>query len=74
MVFYVFKNELEDGSTAISPFNTEKLLVKVNDEDFIYRLPLASMVEKKVCPEDQELLNGNWVYCPWHGTKLEEQQ
>lgn len=70
MIFYVFKNNLEDGTIAISPYNKGKLLVKVNDTDFIYRLPLQSMVEKKTCPEDQEQLNGNWEYCPWHGTKL----
>ncbi|MFC4632386.1 hypothetical protein ACFO3O_00590 [Dokdonia ponticola] len=70
MIFYVFRNDLEDGTTAISPYNKGKLLVKVNDTDFIYRLPLQSMVEKKICPEDQEQLNGNWEYCPWHGTEL----
>lgn len=70
MIFYVFKNNLEDGTTAISPYNKGKLLVKVNDTDFTYRLPLQSMVEKKICPEDQEQLNGNWEYCPWHGTEL----
>lgn len=70
MIFYVFKNDLEDGTTAISPYNTGKLDIKVNGTGFIYRLPLQSMVEKKTCPEDQEQLNGNWEYCPWHGTKL----
>jgi len=70
MIFYVFKNDLEDGTTAISPYNTGKLDVKVNDANFIYRLPLQSMVKKKTCPEDQELINGNWEYCPWHGSKL----
>ncbi len=70
MIFYVFKNNLEDGTTAISPYNTGKLDIKVNDAGFIYRLPLQSMVEKKICSEDQEQLNGNWEYCPWHGTKL----
>jgi hypothetical protein len=70
MIFYVFKNDLEDGTTAISPYNTGKLDVKVNGTGFIYRLPLQSMVEKKTCPKDQEQLNGNWEYCPWHGTKL----
>ncbi len=70
MIFYVFKNELEDGTTAISPYHKGKLYVKVNDEDFIYRLPIQAMVEKKICPEDGEYLNGNWEYCPWHGSKL----
>lgn len=74
MVFYVFKNELEDGTLAISPYNSGKLSVQVNDADFIYRLPIQAMVEKKVCPEDQEKLNGNWDYCPWHGIKLVEQK
>lgn len=74
MIFYVFKNDLEDGTTAISPYNTGKLDIKVNDASFIYRLPIQSMVEKKTCPEDQEQLNGNWEYCPWHGTKLIEQK
>lgn len=70
MIFYVFKNELDDGTTAISPYHKGKLYVKVNDEDFIYRLPIQAMVEQKVCPEDGEYLNGNWEYCPWHGSKL----
>jgi hypothetical protein len=70
MNFYVFKNTLEDGTIAISPFNKGELYVKINDADFKYRIPLQSMVEKKICPKDGEHLNGNWDYCPWHGSKL----
>lgn len=72
-----FGNSIEvfafDNSDKIIPLNLEsgKFSVKVNNETFDYRLPLASLVEKKVCPEDNEKLNGNWMYCPWHGKKLE---
>jgi hypothetical protein len=28
---------------------------------------------KKIRPEEGELLNGNWEFCPWHGKKLNTQ-
>ncbi len=44
--------------------------IKLNGEEFKYRLPLGSVLAKKTCPLYNEQLNGAWKYCPWHGTKL----
>ncbi len=46
--------------------------IKVNQTKFRFALPLSSLVKKKKCPVDNELLSGNWKFCPWHGTKLEQ--
>ena len=33
---------------------------------------MSSLISEKRCPEDDELMNGTWNYCPIHGDKLEE--
>lgn len=69
--FHVFNEKSKDGKTIASPTQTGKFTVVFNTEtQFVFRLPLSSMVEEKQCPVDNELLNGNWEYCPWHGKKL----
>jgi len=42
----------------------------VDDLQFEFRTPLASLVPKRRCPVDGEALSGNWQYCPWHGKPL----
>lgn len=36
-----------------------------------WRLPLTSLSPPKVCPVDQERMQANWKFCPWHGVKLD---
>ena len=61
-----------DNSNRITPSMLEQgqFSIEVNGTVFDYRLPLSSLVPKKVCPVDNKTHNGNWVYCPWHGEKL----
>ena len=74
MEFHVFPEKAQDGSLIAAPLSRGEFTVVFNEnEDFKFKLPLSSMVEKKACPEDGELLNGNWEYCPWHGKKLKIQ-
>lgn len=72
MNFYVFKNLDEKDNLIAGPLQKGQIAIDVNNVDFTFRLPLSSMVEKKSCPVNNELLNGNWEYCPWHGKKLIE--
>ena len=74
MKFHVFKEVGKDGKRIASATEAGELTVLFNKENkFTYKLPLACLVEEKVCPTDGELLNGNWVFCPWHGKKLKLQ-
>ncbi|MCB0382298.1 MAG: hypothetical protein KDD05_03070 [Psychroserpens sp.] len=61
-----------DNSNKVTPSMLEQgqFSIEVNGTVFDYRLPLSSLVPKKVCPVDNKTHNGNWVYCPWHGEKL----
>ena len=45
--------------------------VQVFEETLEWKLPLGSLMPPKTCPVDGQLLNGAWLYCPWHGKKLE---
>lgn len=74
MRFHVFKKSGKDGKPIAHPTQAGEFTVLFNKENkFTFKLPLACLVEEKVCPEDGELLNGNWEYCPWHGKKLKLQ-
>ncbi|WP_420573161.1 hypothetical protein [Kordia sp.] len=74
MEFFVFPERAKNGSLIASPLSKGEFTVLFNkDEEFKFKLPLSSMVEKKICPTDNELLNGNWEFCPWHGKKLKIQ-
>lgn len=74
MQLNIFKNTNSKGNPIAGTLQKGQITVAVNDEEFVYRLPLSAMVAKKTCPKDNELLNGNWEYCPWHGKKLIEKQ
>ena len=40
---------------------------------FYWRLPLDVLTPPKYCPLDNEKLSGKFIYCPYHGKKLESQ-
>jgi len=69
--FYVFP--LFEDDSSIDPYKDGSFTVLVNDESFKYKLPLGSLFEKKKCTIDDELYNGAWTYCPFHGSELIEQ-
>ena len=72
MQLNVFKKTNSEGNLIAGPLQKGQISLNVNDQEFVYRLPLSAMVTKKICPKDGEILNGNWDYCPWHGKKLIE--
>ncbi len=74
MQLNVFKKTNSEGTLIAGPLQKGQISVDVNGKEFVYRLPISAMVARKICPKDNELLNGNWEYCPWHGKKLIEKQ
>lgn len=62
------------GHALADPLNPGRFTINVFDEKFTWRLPLGSLLPQKRCPEDGEMLNGAWTFCPIHGVKLEEVQ
>ena len=65
--FFIFKN---DQHQILNSYEKGKLNFLLNGETFTFRTPFNALVESKICPQDQEKLNGNWDYCPWHGVPL----
>lgn len=74
MDFHVFKEVGKDGKSIASATQSGEFTILLNRENkFNFKLPLSCLVKEKVCPTDGELLNGNWIFCPWHGKKLKLQ-
>lgn len=71
MHFFCFPAKTEEGRLIADPLESGELAVKMGDKTFQWRLPLGSLLPPKVCPVDGEQLNGAWIYCPWHGDKLQ---
>jgi len=58
--FHVFEKRGKNGKliTPMSEYGEFSVLLNQKTK-FNFKLPLASIVEEKVCPEDEEMLNGN---------------
>lgn len=73
MHFYLFK-DVQDPLLKLAEASKEGAFrVRLDTEDFNWKLPLSSLVKPKKCPVDGALLDGTWTYCPYHGNKLVEQ-
>lgn len=67
--FFIYNNK-KDGTRIIDPTKTGSFHVELGKENFLWKLPLISLMKEKTCPVDQETMEGNWIYCPIHGQKL----
>ena len=67
--FFIYNN-MKNGKRIIDPTKPGVFKVELNDEIFQWKLPLVSLMKEKICPVDQEKMEGNWMYCPIHGEKL----
>lgn len=71
MNFYLFDGRDARGSRILDPSKPGRFSLRVLGHDYRWRLPLGSLVPRKRCPVDGEMLSGAWTFCPYHGTKLE---
>jgi len=68
--FLFFRNKDKDGKLLLNPIGTGKLTVNSNGHSASWRLPLGSLLPPKICPVCGEPLPGNYMFCPFDGTKL----
>lgn len=73
MQFYVFESpDRKKAIIPIDPYGSESLTFELANFKKEVSLPLASLLEEKVCPETKKEHNGKWTFCPYHGVTLEE--
>ncbi len=73
MHFVVFPKRNSAGELIADPLVEKNITLHTSGVDFEWRLPMSALVPKKKCPEDGELVNGTWKFCPYHGNELEAQ-
>ena len=72
ITFIVTEGKRKDGSRRIDPAKPGTLLVKLNVEEFRWRLPLGSLLPEKICPKCNETFSGSYAFCPFDATPLKE--
>jgi len=71
MQFIVFESpDRKNNVIPIDPYSSETIKFELGDFKKDVKLPLACLLEEKVCPETNEELNGKYSYCPYCGTEL----
>jgi|JI10StandDraft_1071094.scaffolds.fasta_scaffold01415_5 hypothetical protein len=70
MNFYLFPSTNEKGINTIDAKKEGKFSVLLDKTEYKWKLPLSSLLASKLCPIDNEVLNGTWKFCPMHGVEL----
>jgi len=69
---YLFEVNDKKGKPLLHEKKEGSFSVTYEGIEHTWSLPLPSMVRSKVCPVDNEKMNGTWEYCPYHGEKLKK--
>jgi hypothetical protein len=69
--YYLFKVADQNGKNLIDAKLQGQFKVSHSNSDFLWTLPLSTLMPPKFCPVDKEKMKGTWSYCPVHGQKLE---
>ncbi|GAA4280384.1 hypothetical protein [Gaetbulibacter aestuarii] len=70
MNFYVFSDRKDSNERLADPLTKGQIQLAYCKKNFIWKFPIGSLLPLKTCPVDNELLNGSWNYCPFHGEAL----
>lgn len=70
MHIFVFPKTNDNGELIADPLGSTDIKLTVAGEEFDWNIPLDALLPEKKCPEDGELHNGSWNYCPFHGNEL----
>ena len=65
---YFFKDRKDVNTSDATKKGSFTLLL--DGVPFKWKLPLPSMMPPKYCPVDKKRMEGDWLYCPYHGVKL----
>lgn len=71
MYFFIFPAQDKSGSMIADAKNAGTFSVLLDDREFKWKLPLASLLSQKTCPICKEKLPGTYKFCPYDGTKLD---
>lgn len=66
----LFSNKDKDGKTLLNSTDMGKMVIDENGHTSTWRLPLGSLLPALTCPKCNEQFPGNYLYCPYDGTKL----
>lgn len=69
--FYAFPAKTEDGKPVADPFGDGKLAIKLGSEEYIFRLPLGSLLPPRHDPASGEVFPGSYRYNPYTGAALQ---
>lgn len=70
MQVFLFGNPEENNVLPVDVYSNETISFLLADYKEDVQLPLACLLEEKVCPEDNKLHSGKWKFCPFHGLEL----
>lgn len=71
---YFFRVQDSNGKGLLDPYGNQAFSIKLFNQQFDWQLPLSCLMEDKVCPKDHVTFPANYLYCPFHGSELQEQQ
>lgn len=69
---FVYEGKTKSGARHIDPTKPGLLAAKMGSEEFKWRLPLGSLLPAKVCPKCDETFPGNYAFCPYDASPLQE--
>lgn len=70
--FYVFPDMQNKDERIFDPLKKGNITLKFNGKTRTWKTPLVTLLPFKYCPADNEPMQGDWQYCPYHGTELKE--
>jgi hypothetical protein len=68
--FILFNSKRKDGQLVADPQSEGTFYIVVAEKEFLYRLPLGSVLPAKYDPGTRERFPGNYNYNPFTGSKL----
>ena len=68
--FFVFPDYDKTSTRISNPKIDGEVAIRALDIEYVWKTPLGSLLAPKKCPVDGKILNGAWMFCPWHGVKL----
>ena len=68
--FYFFPAKNQKSGNVVDPKSEGFFKVELDPQEYVFRLPLGSLLTPKKCPKCGEKLNGAYKFCPYDGTSL----
>ena len=70
MHFFLFPAKNKDGQSIAETKREGVFGVELGQREFMWSLPLSSLLPSKICPQCGKKASGTWNFCPWCGVEL----